>query len=129
MVSGWRGSLTQNRRKYAIFFTILVAYLGHGIFNPVAVLFFSKSVFGRCLLCSQIEEPQKKQWLVHLYRSTRFRVYSGIPNEKGMMSESCCCCCCSRRACGLASGYSRQVLVQQQQLFRYDSSPFFLLNS
>ena len=28
------------------FCVILVVYLGHGIFHPVAVFFFSKTVFG-----------------------------------------------------------------------------------
>ena len=64
----WLGSFTQNRRKYDIFSSfsfILVVYLGHGIFHPVvvvAVLFFSKSVFGIDMpSSSQVEESQKKK--------------------------------------------------------------------
>ena len=47
---------------------ILAVYLGHKIFHPVAVLFFSKSVMGE-VLSSQIEE-YLRQKVVHLYRST-----------------------------------------------------------
>ena len=53
LVFGRRGSLTQNRRKSAIFFfgKILVVYLGH-IYescHPVAVLSFSQTEFGSSL--------------------------------------------------------------------------------
>ena len=44
-VSEWRGSFTQNRRKFnfcvAIYF---VAYLRHGIFHRVALFFFSSKI-------------------------------------------------------------------------------------
>ena len=41
---------------------ILVVYLGHGIFHPVAVLVFFKSVFGK-VLSSQIEGVVlEKKW-------------------------------------------------------------------
>ena len=49
--------------KYAplIFFMILVVYLGHGSFHPVALSFFSSSIsFWGEVLSSQIEEPQKE---------------------------------------------------------------------
>ena len=54
------GSLNQNRRNYALFFVmmILVVYLGHGIFHPVAVQSF-KLVFGE-VTSSQTGEPLKK---------------------------------------------------------------------
>ena len=42
MVSERRGSLTPNRREKNAIFLLLVVYLGHGIFHPAAVLFFSK---------------------------------------------------------------------------------------
>ena len=38
---------------------ILLVYLGHGSFHPVAVFVFYKSVFGRGL-DSQVEETQKQ---------------------------------------------------------------------
>ena len=44
-----RHSLTQNRRNTPFFCTILIVYLDHGVFHPVAFLFFSKSVFRRGL--------------------------------------------------------------------------------
>ena len=41
---------------------ILVVYLSHGIFRPVAVLFFlPKKQFLGEVLSSEIEEPQKKR--------------------------------------------------------------------
>ena len=40
---------------------ILVVYLGHGSFHPVALSFFSSSIsFWGEVLSSQIEEPQKE---------------------------------------------------------------------
>ena len=40
----------------------IVAYLGHGIFHPVAVLFFfSKSVFGRGLQLPKSSTSEKKR--------------------------------------------------------------------
>ena len=61
------GSLSQNRRKWAIFFCmILVVYLGQGSFASgiIAVLFSSKISFWEDhVLSSQIEVPQeKKKW-------------------------------------------------------------------
>ena len=48
---------------------IVVVYLDHGIFHPVAVLFFSKKQFLGEVLSFQIEEPQNE--VVNLYRTTR----------------------------------------------------------
>ena len=41
----------------------IVEYLGHEVFHPVAVLFFSRTVFGllRVLSCV-VEERQEKKW-------------------------------------------------------------------
>ena len=52
-------------------------------FHPVqAVLFFSKSVFGREeVLSSQIEETSEKKWLAHLYRSLIYK-----RNKNGTLS-------------------------------------------
>ena len=63
MVSEWRGSLTQNRRKTRPlkFCMILVVYLSPGILQPVvAVLLFLQIQFFGEVLSSQNEEPQKK---------------------------------------------------------------------
>ena len=49
---------------------ILVVYLSHGVFIRQMLLVFSKSVFGREVLSSQIEEHLRKN-VVHFYRSTR----------------------------------------------------------
>ena len=48
---------------------ILGVNIGHGMFHPVAVLGFYKSVFLGKVLIFQIGEPQKS--VVHLYRRTR----------------------------------------------------------
>ena len=45
---------------------ILVVHLGHGSFDPVAVLFFPKSVFSERALA-----PKLREIAVHLSRSTR----------------------------------------------------------
>ena len=41
-----------------------------GFFHPVAILFFSRSVFGRCLKHPKLRNPEDKKG-VHLCRSTR----------------------------------------------------------
>ena len=41
------------------------------MFHPRAVTGLSKYQFLGDILSSHILEPQEKQWLVHLYRSTR----------------------------------------------------------
>ena len=51
----------------------LVVYLGHGILHPVrGGFYFPQNQYLAEVLISQIEETsEKKQWLVHLYRSPR----------------------------------------------------------
>ena len=51
---------------HRLFLRILVVYLGHGVFHPVAVLFFSTSVFRIGLKLPKLRKPQKKG-VVHLY--------------------------------------------------------------
>ena len=54
-----------------LFGVTLVVYLGHGIFIRVAVLLFSKSVFGRGLNLRKLRGSNRKE-VVHLCRrSTR----------------------------------------------------------
>ena len=56
------GSLTQTRRignYFARFFSRV--YLGHGIFHPVALSYFSKDQLLGEVLSFQIEEPHKKR--------------------------------------------------------------------
>ena len=56
------GSFTQNRRKIRHLFCVVFAvYLGHGISYPVAVLVFSKSVFGRCLQAPKLRNLSEKK--------------------------------------------------------------------
>ena len=61
------------------FCMILVAYLGHGIFHPVPVLFFSANQFWGEVLSSQIDEPQKKSGAPLSYHASPSVKYVFIP--------------------------------------------------
>ena len=61
MFSEERGSLTPNRRKFAILLcVILVVYLGRGSLHPVEVN-FHPNTFLRDVLSSEIEENLEKK--------------------------------------------------------------------
>ena len=59
--------------------------LGHGDVSSSSGNFFLQISFlvGRSLI-SQIVEPQKKQWLVHLYRRTRLRAAPGVREKRAI---------------------------------------------
>ena len=73
MVSERRGSLTQNRRKYAPFFShmiLVVVYPGHGIFYPLAVYFSPNQVLAEVFKAPKLKGSIRKK-VMPLYRSTR----------------------------------------------------------
>ena len=71
--SGALKGLTQNRQKSSIFFRMMILdmYLGHWIFRPFVFLFRFFNRFLGEILSSHVDSPQRKQWLVYLYRSAR----------------------------------------------------------
>ena len=73
MTDGLQPYVTIRRKQLTLFFCdIVVVYLGHGRYRPVADLFFSKSFFGREVLSSQskLRKPRDKSG-APLSRSTR----------------------------------------------------------